>query len=931
VVGPTVKVNQGGPGLTGGRMGEQSLIGREVPLALLSAAIAAAGDQDDAILLTGEPGIGKTACLLAAQQTAKEAACRVVYTAGSEAEAAFPFAGLHRLLQPLLGLAEALPPVQRRGLLTALGLQDGPAPEPFLVSIAALGLMSEAARQSPLLIGVDNLQWLDEVSRQAVTFAARRLQGRHIAIIATSPSPREVPEAADAFREVRLPRLAEASARQLLERCAPDLDRKHRDWVLGLAAGNPLALTELAAMPPAARGPRTDPLSIAAPLSPRLEHAFADRLHELPGPSRDAVLVAALASDDSVQETLAATALLSEQDVTTAVLEPLESLGLLRYDETSIRFAHPLVKPAVAQRESLARRQAAHRALGHAVVVSSYRRAWHRANGTAGRDESVAADLELNSSVSIRRGDPAAAVMALERAAQLSVTSAERVRRLLVAAKQASDMRLFDIVDRLLAAAEGHELSGFDRVRADLLRDERDDAAVGDSDRILHLCMTARQAAAAGETGLALELAYAAANRRFSAHVSSRAVSAVTSLADGVAHDRENPRALAVLALAEPIRHGRRVISALADVAEETIGDADSLRALSVAAYAVGDYLRGCEFLDRAEAVLRRLGLHGGLVPVLCAGADIRLDLGYWERAGAELAEIGVLGSYLGQHPDVLSTAAKAAALRGETSAALELVAQAEHCRAARHGSSVLARAQIARGIAYISSGKHLDAYTALSRVFDPKDPSHHFREQFSAVMYIAEAALRCGQDDGARAIVERLEATADKSGSPLLLTQLQYARAVLAGDDTAERLFLDCLASDLARWPWPRARVQLAYGRWLRRQRRVRQSRAPLQAAQSALQGLGAAMWAREALDELEATGQRNDVRGPEFSPIPFSAQELKIARLAARGLSNSEIGDQLGLSPRTVGSHLYRLFPKLDISARGQLAARLAEQQLT
>src|SRR5580692_2021304 len=207
------------------------LIGREAPLAVLSAAIAAAGGQGDAILLVGEPGIGKTACLLAAQEAAQAAACRVVYTAGSAAESAFPFAGLHRLLQPLLGLADALPPVQRDALLTALGLQDGPPPERFLVSVAALSLVSEAARPSPLLIAVDDLQWLDEVSRHAVTFVARRLHDRHIVIIATAPSVRGLPEAPDAFGEVRLARLEEASARRLLEACAPHLDQAHRDWV----------------------------------------------------------------------------------------------------------------------------------------------------------------------------------------------------------------------------------------------------------------------------------------------------------------------------------------------------------------------------------------------------------------------------------------------------------------------------------------------------------------------------------------------------------------------------------------------------------------------------------------------------------------------------------------------------------------------------
>src|ERR1700722_3784839 len=198
-------------------MDTNGLIGREAPLAILAAALAAAGDQGDAILLAGERGAGETACLLAAQEAAQVAACRVVYTAGSEAESAFPCAGLHRLLQPLLGMSDAMPPVQRRGLFTALGIQDGPSPEPFLVSLATLSLVSRAAALSPLLICVDDLQWLDEVSRRAITFTARRLQGRRIVVIATSPSVRDVPEAADAFREVRLARLDEASARRLLE------------------------------------------------------------------------------------------------------------------------------------------------------------------------------------------------------------------------------------------------------------------------------------------------------------------------------------------------------------------------------------------------------------------------------------------------------------------------------------------------------------------------------------------------------------------------------------------------------------------------------------------------------------------------------------------------------------------------------------------
>jgi DNA-binding CsgD family transcriptional regulator len=906
------------------------LIGREAPLAALSAAIAAAGDHGDAIMLAGERGIGKTACVLAAQQVAQAAGRLVVCAVGSAAESALPFAGLHRLLQPFLPMADALPLVQRRGLLRALGMQDGPPPDLFVVSLATLNLVDEATKDGSLLMTVDDLQWLDEESRHVLDFAARRLDRRRVVIIATSS---RIPELDDAFRQVPLTRLDDAAARLLLKQCVPDLDQAHRDWVVSHAAGNPLALTELAAMPIADCGQRTDPFSTISPISPVLERAFADRLHELPRISRDAVLIAALAYDDSLQEALAATALLGGQQVTTAVLESPQALGLLRYDETRVYFAHPLVKSAVAQSESLGRRQAAHWALGETVVVNSYRRVWHRANGAAGCDESVAAELEANSAISIGRGDTAAAIMALERAAQLSTASAERGRRLLLAAKQAAGMRLLDTVDRLLASADSEELSSLDRIRADLMRNERGDAAVGDSNRIVYLCAAARQAAATGETGLAMELAYAAGIRRYAAHVSSRAVFALTSLAETLARGRADPGAIALLALADPVRQGRRVMSLLADAPDEDATDAGSLAALGTlagAAYAVGDYPRGAVLEDRAEAALRRLGLRDGMVPLLCGGAEIRLDLGEWHRADAALAEAGAMiadSDRTVYRPHVLSTAAKAAALRGDAATALELIVEAEHCPAVRRGSSILTRAQTARGIAYISSGRYLDAYTLLSRVFDPKDPSHHFREQFGAVMYLAEAAVRSGQHDGARAIVARMEVTAQCSGSPLLVTQLRYARAVLAPDDTAEQLFLDCLAADLSSWPWPRARVQLAYGRWLRRQRQVRRSRVPLQAALSALQSLGAASWAREALDELEAAGRSSEDRPAEFSAVLLSAQELKIARLAARGLSNTEIGEQLGLSRRTVGSHLYRIFPKLDISARGQLATRLAE----
>jgi ATP/maltotriose-dependent transcriptional regulator MalT len=293
----------------------------------------------------------------------------------------------------------------------------------------------------------------------------------------------------------------------------------------------------------------------------------------------------------------------------------------------------------------------------------------------------------------------------------------------------------------------------------------------------------------------------------------------------------------------------------------------------------------------------------------------------------AEFASLSAASMSPSHRATALTTTARLAALRGDNSAALDLVSEIEHSPIARSGSRYLARVQIVRGIIGISTDKHGDAYAALSRVFDRDDPSHHFREQFDAVGYLAEAAAHCGQQDQAGDVVERIQRIADVSGAPVLLMQLAYARAVLAPDDVAEQRFLACLASDAASSPWQRARIQLAYGSWLRRQQRVTQSREPLQAALPILQRLGAARWAKEARDELEASGARGeqDENTPVFNLL--SVRETKIARLAAAGLSNKEIGQQLYLSPRTVSSHLYRIFPKLGISTRGQLAARLDE----
>jgi DNA-binding CsgD family transcriptional regulator len=303
------------------------------------------------------------------------------------------------------------------------------------------------------------------------------------------------------------------------------------------------------------------------------------------------------------------------------------------------------------------------------------------------------------------------------------------------------------------------------------------------------------------------------------------------------------------------------------------------------------------------------------------------VELGDFDRAAACVAEGHRLAVETGQpiwDTGSLSLRAVIDGLRG-ADGALELAAEAEHAAGGRQLTDLLACVQLARGLALMNAGRHADAYAELRRMFDPADTAFHLTERFHAISYLAEAAAHAGQEQDARPIVTALDADAAATPSPTLHQHLRYARAVLAGDDRAEELYLSALRADLIRWPWMRARIELGYGRWLRRQRRPAQARQPLRSAVSTFEIIGATAWAEQARTELRAAGERLAAQQAASPVHGLSAQEQQIARLAAGGLSNREIGERLYLSPRTVGSHLYRIFPKLEITSRSQLASRL------
>jgi ATP/maltotriose-dependent transcriptional regulator MalT len=301
--------------------------------------------------------------------------------------------------------------------------------------------------------------------------------------------------------------------------------------------------------------------------------------------------------------------------------------------------------------------------------------------------------------------------------------------------------------------------------------------------------------------------------------------------------------------------------------------------------------------------------------------------VGDWPRQVAASEE----GRRLAEHTQqpvwtimTLLTDATGHAVRGQADRALDLAATAEHLAERGRLTPLLTCVRLARGYAWASCGRYADAYTEIARTFDPADPSYHARQLFSGIMLLAESAVRCGQRDAARTVIAGLEHVAAVTPAPILHVYMLYARAVLADDADADDLYRTALSQDLTRWPWPRAMIELAYGSWLRRRRRVAQSRAPLRSALTTLTLIGARSWAEQARAELRATGERPPAPGWTAAD-QLSSQELQIARLAAQGLSNREIGQRLFLSHRTVGSHLYRIFPKLDITSRAQLASRL------
>jgi DNA-binding CsgD family transcriptional regulator len=883
--------------------------------------------ESQALVLSGEAGVGKTALL---DYVAGHAwGCRVVRATGVQSEMELAFAGLQQLCKPLLDHLDRLPGPQREALRTAFGLSAGPAPDRFLVGLAVLGLLSEAAGEQPLIGLVDDQQWLDHASAQALGFAARRLEAESVGLVFAARQPSED---VAGLPELVIEGLREDDARALLDSVLTGpLDARVRDRIVAETRGNPLALLELPRGLTPAELAGGFGFPGAAPVSGRVEDSFRRRVQALPDQSRRLLLVAAADPTGDPGLVWRGAGLLG---IGAEAAAAATEAGLVEFGAW-VAFRHPLVRGAVYRSASPVQRQDVHRALAEVTDprADPDRRAWHRAHAAAGPDEDVAGELERSAGRAQARGGLAAAASFLERAALLTPDPGRRAQRLLAAARAKRDAGALDAALGLLVAAEAGppdplraaevehlrgQIAGQQRRSSDgarlLLsaarRLERLDAALaretylealavavwaGDLDRPGSVRAAAEAARAAPPApgpprvadvlldALALRLTegYAAA-----APTMARAVELVLAL--DAAPDLEADRGLWLAG------------ASASQMAAQELWDAEPWHALAA---------RMAQFARETGAlVLLQFGLNFLAVPHLLAG-----EL----ATAARLIEEDRLIAEATGNPPVAYTAMALAAWRGQEAPAAELIKATVHEAIARGQGRLVSLADYASAVLGNGLGRHDAARDAAWRAFQ-RDPVGYGP---FIVPELAEAASRTGDVKLVRAALDWLaERTAVTPGDWVQGIQARI-RAFLSEGEAAERLYRESIDRlGRTRLRAELARSHLLYGEWLRRERRRADAREQLRTAYGMLDAMGVGAFAERARRELAATGETARKRIPETSG-QLTAQEAQIARLARDGLSNPEIGARLFISARTVQYHLAKVFTKLGIGSRSQL----------
>jgi DNA-binding CsgD family transcriptional regulator len=883
-----------------------------------------------AVVLRGEAGIGKTELLLYLRARATE--CRVVTAVGVQSEMELSYAGLHQLCAELLPGLDQLPDPQRNALSTAFGLRAGAAPDRFLVGLATLSLLADASSSEPLVCLIDDAQWLDQASALTMEFVARRLLAESVLLV-FAVREGSAGEAFVSLPTLTVPSLAERDSRTLLGSVVTGpLDERIRDRIVAEARGNPLALLELphalSAVDLAGGFGHPD----ARPLSSQLEESYLRRIRSLPSDTQRLLLIAA-AEPVGDLPLLRRAAVRLGVDVDVAVSPP-EVADLITLG-TRVRFRHPLVRSAAYRAADRSAQREVHRALAEATDSERDpdRRVWHLASGTSGPDERVAAELERSADRARARGGVAAAAAFLARAAALTEDPARRGQRTVAAAEEKLRAGAFEQAATLLVTAQSDPLDELSRARIDLLNAEIAFARNRGSEAPPLLLTAARRLE---------ELDAALARETYLEALSAGIFAGHLARGPGVRQVAEAARAAPPAPLpgvpdqlldALAVRFTDGYSTAVPGVAravhafcEDAASGQETLRWMWLAAITpsdLWDYDGWYLLANRHVGIARTTGALSELPLALHSCVYVYLFTGELDVVASMVEEARSVGEATGSKL-VPYGAIGLAAIRGHEQEARRLI-DATLAEAAPRGEGIgVTMTHWAHAVLCNGLGQHEEALDAAQKA------AQH-QEELTAprwgLVELIEAAARLGHLDVAGEALHRLSVTTRASGTDWALGVEARSRALLSDADVAEEFYLESVER-LARTRirLDLARTHLVYGEWLRRQQRRADARAQLTTAHEMLNRFGAAAFAERARRELHAAGAV--VRSaPIETREPLTPQESQIARLAADGLTNPEIGAQLFLSRHTVDWHLRKVFSKLGISSRREIGSALRE----
>ena len=877
------------------------------------------GGRSFTLVIRGEPGVGKTAFLDYAVERSSD--CRVARVGGVESDMEFAFHGLEKLFAgEIIDHAEQLPAPQRDALGRAFGRMDGPAPENFLVGLAALSLLSYVADEQPLVCVIDDAQWLDPESLSVLSFVARRLAAEPIGLLFGVREP-NAPHELDGLPELILEGLDPYEARRLLDTVLPGgLDQQVRDRIVAETRGNPLALLELPRGLTPAELAGGFGLPESRELSSRIEQSFLRRVQSLPAETRRLLLVAAA---EAAGDAAVISRAVERLEVDTADLSPAHDAGLIELGPV-VRFRHPLARSASYQAATPEERRQAHEALAAATdpQLDPDRRAWHRARATAGPDESAAGALERSAARARTRGGVVAAAAFLERATELSVEPARRGTRALAAAQLKFEAGAPDTAERMLSVATAAPLDEFERAHAERLGAQIAYARTRGSDTPALLSAAAQQL-----EPLDLELARETHLEALWAAVRSGRFAKVEGVVEAAQAatrppDHEPARAIDLLFDAVLTRLTLGYEPALPAVANALAAfRAEGFRRENIAWCWLSCQLAMDVWDDRAcEAIASGLARvardRGGLTILPFAlnySAAHQLFLGEFGVTEQLVKEAAAITAAT-QNIPLADFSILLAAWRGDRETTAALRAAMIEAGTQRGEGFAVEVAEWAMAVLHNGLGEHAKALAAAERAYE------HDGLGFGVWVLpeLIEAAARHGDRSAATSGFERLAERTRTSTTRWARGIEATGRALVTDGPGAEEFHLEAI-DQLAgsRVIVLHARAQLNYGEWLRGENRRDDARVQLKAAHAAFDAMDAQGFAKRARRELLATGDTAQERTDD-TRNGLTPQEAQIAHLAGERLTNAEIAAQLYLSPRTVEYHLGSACSKLGVSSR-------------